>query len=170
MGDSDLIAVGKIGAAVGLRGEVKVLPYSGDPTRFVSGAALILDGTRIIVKEARLVKNKPVLSFEGVNDRTRAEALRGRELFVRVEELPSLPEDSYYIRDLTGCSVVGEDGTGLGVIGGVIQNGAQDLYEIITPEGKTFLLPAVAEFVLSVNTDEKRVDARLPEGLLELGI
>jgi 16S rRNA processing protein RimM len=69
---------------------------------------------------------------------------------------------------LTGCAVVDEDGAVLGELCDVLQNGAQDLYEIRRPDGKTFLLPAAAPFVVRVDTRQKRVTARVPAELMEL--
>jgi 16S rRNA processing protein RimM len=163
-----MIAIGKIVAAVGLRGEVKVLAYSDNMARFAVGSVLRLGDGERKVEGSRLVKRAPVLKLEGIGDRTQAEALRGVELFIGEDELAPLPDGVYYVRDLKGCAVTDEGGAALGTIRDVIQNGAQDLYEVVAPDGKAFLIPAVAEFILRVDIGGRRVEVRLPEGLAEL--
>jgi 16S rRNA processing protein RimM len=164
------IAIGKIIAAVGLRGEVKVYPYSDNPQRFAPGAELLIDGAPARVEAVRFVKNLPILKLDGVSDRDGAEALRGRALSVSALALAPLPDGEWYVRDLLGCAVYDEAGTALGAIVDVLQSGAQDLYEIAAPDGRRFLLPAVEAFVLHVDVRARRVLVRVPEGLLELAI
>jgi 16S rRNA processing protein RimM len=164
------IVIGRIIAAVGLRGEVKVYPYSDNPQRFAPGAELLINGRSVRIEAARFVKNLPILRLDGVSDREGAEALRDCELSVSALSLAPLPDGEWYVRDLLGCNVHDEAGTRLGAIADVLQSGAQDLYEIAAPDGRRFLLPAVEAFVLHVDVRAKRVAVRLPEGLLELSI
>jgi 16S rRNA processing protein RimM len=162
------ITIGKIIAAVGLRGEVKVYPYSDNMERFAQGAELLIDGRPVRVETVRFVKNLPIVRLDGVSDREGAEALRGRALSVSARALAPLPDGDWYVRDLIGCDVHDEEGRVLGAIADVLQTGAQDLYEIAAPDGRAFLLPAVDAFVLHVDVLAKRVLVRVPEGLLEL--
>jgi 16S rRNA processing protein RimM len=168
MGQTEMIVIGKIVSAVGLQGEVKVYPYSDNMERFGRGAEVMIGGALRRIESSRFVKRMPVVRIEGIVGRDAAEAMRGTELCVDEAGLPPLPDGDYYVRDLIGCSVVGEGGDEIGRIRDVIQNRAQDLYEIECSDGTTFLLPAVAEFILGVDIAGKAVVARLPEGLLEL--
>jgi 16S rRNA processing protein RimM len=170
MKQTEQIAIGKIVAAVGLRGEVKVYSYSDKSERFAPGAEFLIDGRPARVEAVRFVKKSPILKLEGVVDRDGAESLRGCALSVSVLSLPPLPDGEWYVRDLIGCDVYDEAGSVIGTITDVIQNGAQDLYEIAVPDGRVFLLPAVEAFVLRVDVLEKRVVARVPDGLSELAI
>ncbi|MDR0570561.1 MAG: ribosome maturation factor RimM [Clostridiales Family XIII bacterium] len=163
-----LIAVGKIVTAAGLRGEVKVYPYSGNFERYQESVAVFVGKETRRFKLIRRVKGMAVVALDGVVTREQAEALRGVEIFIDESDLPELPEDAFYVRDLVGCRVTDEEGAEIGTLSGVIQNTAQDLYEISAPDGKTVLLPAVADFVVSVDVAGKSVVARPPKGLLEL--
>ncbi|MDR3295396.1 MAG: ribosome maturation factor RimM [Clostridiales Family XIII bacterium] len=169
MGGNEKIAIGKIVSAVGLRGEVKIYPYSDNMARFEPQTELRMENGGKRVEELRFVKRMPVLKLEGVSDRNQAEALRGQELWIDSGELAPLPEGVYYVRELIGCAVLDESGARLGEIKDVIQNRAQDLYEIQMPDERTFLLPAVAAFVKQVDVAQRRVVASVPEGLMELG-
>jgi 16S rRNA processing protein RimM len=168
MDRTEIIEIGRIVSAVGLRGEVKIYPYSDRTGRFVPGAEF-LSGDRLMrVETVRFVKNLPIVGFAGVADRDGAEALRGRTLSVDALTLAPLPEGEWYVRDLIGCGVWDESGEKLGTIADVLQSGAQDLYEIAMPDGRKFLLPAVEAFVLRVDVAAGRVTVYLPDGLAEL--
>ena len=80
---------------------------------------------------------------------------------------PELPEGEYYVRDLIGMEAVLEDGSHLGTVTNVIQNTAQDIFEVETDEGKQVLVPKVPAFVLDIDIESRRVTLRLIEGMLE---
>jgi 16S rRNA processing protein RimM len=170
MEQTERIEIGKIVAPVGLRGEVKIYPYSDNAERFAQGAELSVGDALMSIEGSRFVKNLPIVKFAGIESREDAEVLRDRSLFADARTLAPLPAGEWYLRDLIGCEVRSEAGECLGTIADVRQNSAQDLYEIAMPDGRTFLLPAVEAFVLHVDTAVKRVTARVPAGLSELAI
>ena len=112
------------------------------------------------------IRSNILLGLEGIDDRTAAEKARGREIFVTEDDLPELPEGQHYIRDLIGMEAVQEDGSHLGVVKDVIQNTAQDVFEVVTDEGKQVLIPSVPAFVLEINEETERITFRLIEGML----
>ncbi len=161
------IEIGKITNAVGLKGEVKVYNYS-DPDRYDRLKEVLVGDARHKITGARYQSGLVVLKLSGVNDRNAAEALKGQSLYVLESELPKLPEDTYYIRDLIGSKVVNdEDGSEIGTISDVIQNSAQDVYEIDLASGKKGYVPAVGTFVKDVNIAEKTVTIHVIEGLFD---
>lgn len=95
--------------------------------------------------------------------------LRGQTLLIPESALPELDEDEVYLHDMLGLSVV-LDATGqkLGVLDHVLFHGEQELWSILTPEGKEILLPAVPEFVADIDLDTEIIRITPPEGLLEL--
>ena len=161
----DIIKLGKITAPQGIKGEVRVYPYTDKPTRFSEIEAVLLNGRRCRIEKARYMKNMAVLKLEGIDDRNAAEAMRNRELLLPREELWKQPEDTYFVDDLVGCAVVSEDGAPVGTLKTIHSRPAQDLYEIERADGSSFLLPAVKEFVKDVKTDEKIIVIHLIEGL-----
>ena len=161
----DIIKLGKITAPQGIKGEVRVYPYTDQPTRFSEIEAVLLNGRRCRIEKARYMKNMAVLKLEGIDDRNAAEAMRNRELLLPREELWKQPEDTYFVDDLVGCAVVSEDGEPVGTLKTIHSRPAQDLYEIEREDGSSFLLPAVKEFVKDVKTDEKIIVIHLIEGL-----
>ena len=161
----DIIKLGKITAPQGIKGEVRVYPYTDQPTRFSEIEAVLRNGRRCRIEKARYMKNMAVLKLEGIDDRNAAEAMRNRELLLPREELWKQPEDTYFVDDLVGCAVVSEDGAPVGTLKTIHSRPAQDLYEIERADGSAFLLPAVKEFVKDVKTDEKIIVIHLIEGL-----
>ena len=161
----DIIKLGKITAPQGIRGEVRVYPYTDKLTRFSEIEAVYLNGRRCRIRKVRYMKNMAVLKLEGIDDRNAAEAVRNQELMLPKEELWEQPEDTYFVDDLVGCSVVSEDGSPVGMLKAVHSRPAQDLYEIEKGDGSTFLLPAVKEFVRGVDIGNKTIKIHMIEGL-----
>ncbi|WP_165445388.1 ribosome maturation factor RimM [Bacilliculturomica massiliensis] len=162
------IKIGQITNAVGIKGELRVYPYVSDPRRFSEIEELYVEMERRTVTGVRFMKNMVVLRLAGVDTRNDAEAMKGKDLFLDREEMWEMEDDSYLIGDLIGTAVFSEDGEAVGRLVNVVQNSSQDLYEIQQESGKRFLLPAVKEFILDVNTAEKRMTVKLIEGLTEI--
>ncbi len=160
------VKVGQITAPVGIKGEIRVFPYTDGTARFSDIEKLFLGDEKILrrVEKIRADKNLIILKLEGIDDRNTSETLRGKDLFVPKDDY-ELDEDSYFYDDLIGCSIVTEDGLTAGILTNIIQNTAQDLYEIKTEDGKSFLLPAVKEFILDVDIENKRIKVHLIEGI-----
>ncbi|WP_306142323.1 ribosome maturation factor RimM [Roseibium sp. MMSF_3412] len=159
------VLMAKIGAAHGIRGEVRVKPFGDDPLSFTDyGVLTSKDGARSFeVEKARVQKTVVITKFRSVNDRNQAEELNGVELFIDRDQLPDPDEDEYYYSDLNGLSVVDQDGNALGKIIAVQDFGAGDLLEIRPRRGRTFYIPFTKEFVPDVSVSSGRVTAHLPE-------
>lgn len=154
------IAVGRIAKAHGVRGEVAVEVHTEVPGRFDPGAEVLLeDGSRLTVRSSRPHAGRVLVTFEDVPDRTAAEALRGRWLFVAPDALPPLPEGSYWPHELEGCEVVTEDGRPLGRLADVLAAPGNDVWLVEGGEAPV-LVPAVRETVLSVDLEGRRIVVR----------
>ncbi len=162
------ILIGKIVNAVGLKGEVKVYCYTDRKERFQELGDIWVEDSLRHIQKVRYQGNVAILKLEGVDDRNAAEAQKNKGVFMEESQLAELPEDTYYVRDLVGIHVLQEDGSLLGELTDVIQNSGQDLYQIKLETGKNILLPAVREFVLKIEMDERQMTVSLPEGLLDL--
>ena len=164
----DKIKIGKIVNTVGLKGEVKVYNYSDRSEIYENTSHIYVENDLTAVESVRVQKNMVILKLEGISDRDRAEALRGRELYVTEEDLPELPQGQYYVRDSIGMAVREENGTFLGEVTDVIQNTAQDIFEVQKQGGKKVLIPKVDEFVLNIDIEKKEILVRLIDGLMDL--
>ena len=110
-----------------------------------------------------------ILKLSGIDDRNEAEAAKGVELYITESDLPELPEGVFYIRELIGMNVMeSEKDMFLGTVTDVIQNTAQDIFEVEQENGKKILIPKVDEFILNIDKEQKTIYVKLIEGLLEL--
>ena len=162
------IKLGKITSPVGIKGEIRVYPYL-DQARFSDIEKVCIENSQpAAIEKLRIDKNMLVIKLEDVNDRNASEMLRGKELYLPLGEKLDLGEDNYLIEDLIGLTVKSESGEVLGKIKDVISRTVQDLYEIERLDGKSFLLPAVKEFIKNIDLEKQTMTVRLPEGITDL--
>jgi 16S rRNA processing protein RimM len=161
------VAVGRITRTHGVKGEVAVLPLSDVGSRFEAGSTLFLEEREdrpLTVMASRPHQHRLLVSFRGVEDRTSAEALRGRYLFVPTSSAPHLPEGEFWAHDLVGCDVLTEDGRSLGRIREILHTQANDVWAADGADGEV-LIPALKEVVREVNVAGRRVVVREIPGL-----
>jgi 16S rRNA processing protein RimM len=163
----DLVLVGVIAAAHGIRGEVKLRSFTADPEAIASYSPLeTAAGRKIEIARLRPQKDGFIAILRGVTDRNAAEALRGTELFVPRARLPDPEESEVYVHDLLGLPVHLADGSLLGEIVDVADYGAGDLIDVRVEGRKdTVLIPFASGYVVA--TDGGKVVVDLPEGYLD---
>lgn len=166
-----MIAVAKITRSVGLKGLIQVESLSGDTDRlhelrqvFVGDA---VDTARpAMVESAESRGTKVVLKLRSVDDRTGADALNGKWIFVAEEEGVKAHTGSYFVHDVIGLQAVREDGTPIGVVTDVVDLPAGDAW-VVRIGVRDVMIPAVREFIRDVDLQARRVVIRPIEGLLE---
>ena len=165
--ERDRVCIARIGAAHGVRGEVKLWPFTADPLAVVNyGPLEAADGTRTFEIEAvRPAKDFLVARLKGIADRNSAEALRNTDLYVAREKLPAIEEpDEFYHADLVGLSAVDRAGATLGTIVGVHNFGAGDLVELkLDDASDTLLIPFTADTVPEIDVAARRAVVVLPQ-------
>lgn len=169
----DLIQLGKIIGAHGIRGVLKVYSYAETADGFSAHRELIIqapDGGRTSyeVVQCRPYKQIVRVTLKEITTRTQAEALAGCDVFVPRSSLPPLDEDTNYWHDLIGMAVYTTENQFLGTIDHIIPTGANDVYVIKPTEEDTaaeILIPAIASVVIDVDTETGRMVVALPEGL-----
>ncbi|NLU69753.1 ribosome maturation factor RimM [Streptomyces sp. HNM0574] len=165
------LVVARIGRAHGIKGEVTVEVRTDEPERRLGpGARLATDPAAtgpLTIASGRVHSGRLLLRFEGVRDRTAAEALRNTLLIAEVdpEEQPDDPEE-FYDHQLVDLDVVTTDGTAVGRVEEVAHLPAQDLLIVRRPDESEVLVPFVAEIVPEIDLDEQRVVIDPPPGLL----
>ncbi|WP_316180297.1 ribosome maturation factor RimM [Bradyrhizobium sp. SZCCHNRI1009] len=161
---SKLICVARIGAAHGVRGEVRLWTFTEDPLAVLHyGPLTTKDGSRSLeVAKAREAKDRLVASFKGVTDRNAAERLNGLELYVPRDRLPETDDDEYYHADLIGLAAETTAGAPLGCVLAIHNFGAGDIIEIAPPSGSTLMLPFTNAVVPTVDLAGGRVIIELP--------
>ena len=165
MGD-DLIMVGRVAGAFGVRGEVRITSFTADPLSLAHFETLLReDGSLgLTLTGGRVAKGAVIARAAEVETRNQAEALRGLKLYIRRDSLPPPEEkDEYYVADLVGLSVENPDGQPLGRVKSVHDFGAGDLLEIEPPVGPSWWQPFTREAVPEVHMAERRIVAVKPE-------
>lgn len=163
---SDLIQVGRVAGAFGVRGEVRITSFTAQPMALVDYRTLVReDGSPgLTLLSGRPAKGGIVARAKEIETREQAEALRGLKLFIPRSVLPDPEEDEFYVTDLIGLAVQTAEGEALGVVKSVQDFGAGDLLEIAPAEGgATWYLPFTREAVPEVRIGDGVVVAVRPE-------
>lgn len=166
--DDDLVLVGRIGPAHGLRGTVVVdLDTDRPAERFEAGAELLLEDRSVLtVVRYEPTDRSPLVTFAEIEDRTAAESYRGTPLYIEVTRRRPLESDEFWPDELVGCEVLGPEGNLIGVVTDVEVGGAQDRLVIDTGEA-SITVPLVSALVPEVDPGGRRVIVDLPPGFME---
>lgn len=159
------ICVARIGAAHGVRGEVKLWPFTEDPMAVLHyGPLSSKDGARQFeVVRARAAKDHLVAVLKGVATREDAERVNGIELYIARASLPATETDEYYHADLIGLRAIDAKGAAIGKVLAVHNFGAGDIIEIAPLQGSSMLLPFTNAVVPSVDLANGHVVIELPQ-------
>lgn len=166
---NDLIEVGVIVGAYGVRGEVRIKSYCAVPDNIETYTPL---WTADRAREVKLSILRPIKSgfavrIPEVANKEEADALRGTMLYAERNQLPSLPDDEYYYTDLMGIEVYDTGGVLLGTVKNVANNGADDLLELqLAGTSATTFLPFTKAAVPTVDLTARRIVADPPLGIL----
>ncbi|HEU0096211.1 MAG TPA: ribosome maturation factor RimM [Rhizomicrobium sp.] len=158
------ICVARIGAAHGVRGEVKLWPFTEDPLAVLNyGPLSTRDGARHFeVVRARMAKDHLVATLKGVANRDDAARVNGVELYIPRDALPEANEGEYYHADLIGLRAIDSKGGEIGKVLAIHNFGAGDIIEIAPAQGPTLLLPFTDAVVPSVDLVAGKVVVELP--------
>ena len=146
---TDKLNVGEVLKPQGIRGELKVKPFTDDAEVFRDFTRVFVEETPYKVLSVRTGGGLVFLGLKGVPDRNAAELLRGKQLYVAREDAPVPEEGRYYIADLLGCNLVTETGETLGRLTGVRQ-AATDIYTM-EMDGKEVMFPAADGVITAVD-------------------
>ncbi|WP_371526934.1 ribosome maturation factor RimM [Streptomyces sp. NBC_01283] len=166
------LVVARIGRAHGIKGEVTVEVRTDEPElRLGPGAVLATDPAStgpLTIETGRVHSGRLLLRFEGVRDRTGAEALRNTLLIAEVdpEELPE-DEDEYYDHQLMDLDIVTKEGVEVGRITEISHLPSQDLFIVERPDGSEVMIPFVESIVTEIDLEEQRAIIDPPPGLID---
>ncbi len=164
----EYLEAGKIVTIHGIKGEVKIMPYCDSPELLCEFDRLFLgkNHTEINIERSRVQKNMVIAKLEGYDTPEDSEKLRNKLLYMHRDDL-ELDEDTYFIQDLIGIEVKDADtGRLYGVIEDVLETGANDVYSI-KGDDRTYLVPAIADVVISTDIEANLMIIRPLDGLFD---
>ena len=158
----EYLEIGQIVNTQGLKGEVRIYPYTDDVKRFdelkkiyveIDNAKIKLD-----IKSVRYYKNLVIAKFNNIDTIEDAMKYKGKYIFIDEEDKLDLPEDTYYIADLIGCMVINNDTQSqVGKVVDVFSTKANDVYVVKTEEGREILIPAIKNIIVSIDIKSKKI-------------
>lgn len=167
-----MIAVGKIVKTVGVKGECKVALLTDVPGRLEGLTDLRVGATEQasepkVVESVRAHRENVIIKLKGTDSGTDAERLKGMFLYVPPEQALRPSSTSYFVHEIVGMQVVTEEGTTVGVVSDVVKLPGSDIW-LVKADGREIMIPAVREFIRSVDLAQKKITIHVIEGLLDL--
>ena len=158
------LEIGQIVNTFGIKGLVKVKPFTNDITRFDNLKNVYIKNKEYEIEKAKYHKDMVLLKFKGINKIEDAENLKNCYLEINRED-GILEEGSYYIVDLLGLQVITDTGKTLGTIDDIYNTGSNDIYVVKDELGKQVLLPAIKDVIKEINLEKRRILVHLIKGL-----
>lgn len=167
-----LFDVGKIVNTHGVRGEVRVQRISDFEDRFAIGEKVYIeadhgDFLELEIVSHRVHKQFDLLQFKDFDSLNEIEPFKGKMLQITEEQLAPLKENEFYHHEIVGCDVYTVSDDMIGVITHILETGANDVWEVQSPEGKEILIPFIKDVVKKVDVKAKKVIIDPMEGLLD---
>lgn len=157
-----LLEAGKIINTHGIKGEVKILPWTDNAQFLKKFKYLYIDGTAVELLEGRIHKDCLIARLEGVSDVNDAMILKNKVVSVDRSEI-KLPNGEFFLCDIIGAEVKSEEGSVLGKLTDILELPAGNVY-VVTGE-REILIPAVPEFIIKTDVKAGIITARLIEGM-----
>lgn len=169
MAEQDRICVGVVSGVRGVRGEVRIKPFTEHPESLTAyGELQFENGTAADITVVGAVKGDVLATFAGVRDRTAAEALKGTKLYMNRASLPDPEDDEFYYHQLIGLAVEIAEGERIGEVIAVQDYGAGDLIDVkLTGRPHSVLIPFTQDCVPVVNVASGFLRVSPPPGLLD---
>ena len=163
--------IGQIVNTSGLKGVIKVKPFTDDITKFSDLKTIYISVKKELkefkIEQVRFSKNIVFLKLHGIDTIEDAENYRNLYIKIKRNKDEKLEEDSYYIVDILGCKVYTEEQKKLGKIVDVFSTGSNDVYVVKDEFGKQILLPAIKDVIKKVDIENKKITVHLLEGLVQ---
>ena len=162
--------IGQIVNTHGVKGQVKVNPFTDDLERFEELKSIyIVKNKQLLeyeIEEVKYQKNMLLIKFKKIDDLNMAEKYKGCYLKIHRKDARKLPKDTYFIADIIGSDVITDDGKLLGKVDDIYNTGSNDIYVVKDELGKQILLPNIKEVILDIDIEKQIVTVHLLDGLI----
>lgn len=167
----EYLEIGQIVNTQGLKGEVRIYPYTDDITRFDKLKKIYVEVNnekfRLDIDNVRYYKNLVVAKFNGIDTIEQVLKYKGKYIFIDEDDKLELPEGTYYIYDLLNC-IVFDNSTAkeIGKVVDVYSTKSNDIYVVKQPNGNDILIPSIKEVILDIDIKSKKIIINKLEGLI----
>lgn len=162
--------VGQIVNTFGVKGLVKVKPFTDDVERFEELKKVYICKKEkleeVEIEEVKYHKDMVLLKLKGVNNMNEAEMLKGLYLKIDRKNAKKLPKDTYFIADLLGLDVYSDENEYLGKVDDIFPTGANDVYVVKDENGKQLLLPGISDVIKEIDLEKEKIIVHLLKGLI----
>ena len=162
--------IGQIVNTFGIKGFVKVNPFTDDLERFEELDSVFViknkESIEMKIEEIKYHKNLVLIKFKGIEDINMAEKYKGCYIKIKREATRKLPKDTYFIADLIGLPVYEENGNLLGKLDDIYNNKSHDIYVVKDELGKQILLPSTKEVIKQIDIENEKIVVHLIDGLI----
>lgn len=161
--------IGKIANTHGLKGELRVYPYTDERESFEEFDGIYIEGEQGLfeIESIRYVKNMVLVKLKGYDDINEVLRWKDKAIYMNKDAYGELDEDTNFVVDLIGLKVVDEKRGFIGTVKDVLQNRAQDLYVVSLLDGREAFIPGVKAFIKKVDLKTGTIDVTLIDGLIE---
>ena len=157
------IIIGRVGAAHGIQGDLRIIPLTDFPERFAALREIMVGDELLHVERVKPQGKNVLMRFREYAVREEAQRLTGRLLTVARADAAPLDEGEYYVFDIVGLTVYDEANHELGTVENVIRTGSNDVYAVRAEDGHEILIPALRSVVREIDVPGGRMTVRLPE-------
>lgn len=165
------LEIGQIVNTFGIKGQVKIVPFTDDITRFDELKEIYVEKKNELklfqIEQVNYKKNMVILKLKGIETVEEAEKLRNCYLKIDRKDAKKLPKDTYFIVDLLGLDVYTDEGKLLGKVDDIYNAGSSDIYVIKDELGKQILLPAIKDVLKEVDLENQKIIVHLIKGLVD---
>ena len=164
------LEIGQIVNTFGIKGMVKVKPFTDDIRRFDKLKKVYVEKKEnqkeYEIEEVKYHKDMVLIKFKGIDKLEQAELLRNSYLYISRDSVEELEEGRYYIVDLLGIDVYTDENILLGTLDDIFNTGSNDIYVVKNKEGKQILLPAIQDVIKRIDLENKKIIVHLLPGLI----
>ncbi len=167
----EYLEIGQIVNTQGLKGEVRIYPYTDDVKRFDKLKKIYVEVNnekiRLNIQNVRYYKNLVIAKFENFDTIEQVEHYKGKYIFIDEEDKLKLPKDTYYIADLLDCVVIDNNTKEeLGKVVDVFSTKSNDVYVVKLIQGNDICIPAIKDVILKIDISSKTIIINKIEGLI----
>lgn len=166
----EYLEIGQIVNTHGLKGYLKVVPFTDDINRFKTLKTLYIvfknELLECEIEDVRFVKNLVNIKLSKIDDINEAEKYKGCYLKINRKDAKKLDENTYFIVDLIGLNVYDEQENEIGILEDIFQTGSNDVYVVKTSDGKQILLPAISKVIKKVDIEQGKIIVDISQGVI----